>query len=137
MSEQKKLYRNTDTGIIGGVCAGLGDYLKIDPVLIRIIFGLLAINGIGLVAYFLMWMLLPDQAASEEGEDLVRANLNEMADRTRRLARSSSSELLIGGALVAVGVLFLAQQLFPAIPKGLFWPAILIVLGIILLSRRS
>ena len=60
MNEPKKLYRNTDQQMIGGVCAGLADYLNTDPTLIRLLFVLLALSGTaGLWIYLVMWLVVP------------------------------------------------------------------------------
>jgi phage shock protein PspC (stress-responsive transcriptional regulator) len=45
---------------IGGVCAGLADYFDMDPTIIRVIWILLLIcGGTGLLAYVILWMVLP------------------------------------------------------------------------------
>jgi len=60
MNEPKKLYRNMDEGKIGGVCAGLADYLNADPTLIRLLFVFLALTGTaGLWIYLIMWLIVP------------------------------------------------------------------------------
>jgi len=57
----KKLYLSDTDRKIGGVCGGLGDYFDVDATLVRIIFILIAICsiGLGIVAYILMWMVIP------------------------------------------------------------------------------
>lgn len=56
----KRLYRDTDEKMIGGVCAGLSEYFKIDVTLIRVIAGgLLLFYGVGFLPYLLLWVLLP------------------------------------------------------------------------------
>ena len=60
MNEPKKLYRNTDQQMIGGVCAGLADYLNTDVTLIRLLFVFLALSGTaGLWIYLVMWLVVP------------------------------------------------------------------------------
>ncbi|MBG0770710.1 MAG: PspC domain-containing protein [Anaerolineaceae bacterium] len=60
MDEPKKLYRNTDQSMIGGVCAGLADYLNADPTLIRLLFVFLALTGTaGFWVYLVMWIVVP------------------------------------------------------------------------------
>ncbi|MEM7730158.1 MAG: PspC domain-containing protein [Pseudomonadota bacterium] len=55
-----KLRRNKIDGILGGVCAGLGDWLGIDHGPMRIFFVLAVIfTGIPALIYFLMWMFIP------------------------------------------------------------------------------
>ncbi len=89
MSEQKKLYRSRSERMLGGVCAGLGTYFNIDPVLVRLFFVILTLgHGSGLILYFLLWLLLPNtEQQNLKGRQLVRANANEMADRFRSLLR--------------------------------------------------
>lgn len=59
------LRRRTDDRVIGGVASGMGDYLNVDPLLIRIGFvGLMVFGGLGLLLYVGGWLLVP-----EEGDD--------------------------------------------------------------------
>ena len=63
--ENRKLYRNTDEAMIGGVCAGLGEYLKFDPTLIRLAFAFLTLAGLaGVWIYLIMWLIVPPQPES-------------------------------------------------------------------------
>lgn len=58
----KKLYRSNNR-IIGGVCAGIAEYLDIDPTVIRllwVIFTLLSI-GVGIIAYIIAWIIIPEK----------------------------------------------------------------------------
>ncbi len=58
----KKLFRDPDDKIIGGVCSGLAAYFGIqDPIWVRIGFAILALGaGIGIPLYLLMWALVPE-----------------------------------------------------------------------------
>ena len=57
----KQFYRDIDDKFIGGVCSGLGHYLSIDPVWIRLAFILFAVlTGFGFIAYILFWILVPE-----------------------------------------------------------------------------
>ncbi len=63
-SESKRLYRSRDERMIAGVCGGLGEYLNTDPTVIRIIFVVLAIIGVGfggLILYLAMWLIVPEE----------------------------------------------------------------------------
>ena len=56
----RRLTRNKVDGKLGGVCAGIGDYLGWDHTLVRIITILLIIfTGVPLIAYFILWVLMP------------------------------------------------------------------------------
>jgi len=60
--EPKRLYRSRKERIIGGVCGGLGYYFDIDPVFIRLIWAVLFfVGGIGLLAYIIAWIIVPEE----------------------------------------------------------------------------
>lgn len=71
-SRAKKLYRDIDHKYIGGVCAGLEHYLGIDALWVRLIFILLAVftSGFGLIAYILLWILVPEAATTSQKLDM-------------------------------------------------------------------
>jgi phage shock protein PspC (stress-responsive transcriptional regulator) len=58
-SPRKRMYRNPDDMILGGVCGGIGAYLNIDPVLFRILFVLFSTFGVGAFIYIILWIALP------------------------------------------------------------------------------
>lgn len=56
----KKLTRSRTDTMIGGVCAGLGQYFNIDPTIVRLLFVLLLITGsAGFWIYLVMWIIVP------------------------------------------------------------------------------
>lgn len=58
--QKKRLYRSRKDKVIAGICGGLGDFFKIDPVWIRVVFLVLLIaNGAGLILYLIMWLVVP------------------------------------------------------------------------------
>lgn len=60
LNVSKRLYRDPDNRIIGGVCSGLGHYLNIDMIIIRVIFGIsLFMGGLGFWAYIIFWIVAP------------------------------------------------------------------------------
>jgi len=63
----KQLRRPTDDRIVAGVCSGVGRYLGVDPVLIRVGFAVLAVItwGTALLAYPVMWFLMPEEPRPE------------------------------------------------------------------------
>jgi len=61
----RRLFRDIENSYIGGVCAGLGSYFKIDVTIIRIIWALFFfIGGMGLLLYILLWIILPKPASA-------------------------------------------------------------------------
>jgi phage shock protein C len=63
METTKTLYRSLSNRMFAGVCAGLGDYMNMDPTVIRLIFVLLFfITGPGiLLASFIMILIVPEE----------------------------------------------------------------------------
>ncbi|HUX84075.1 MAG TPA: PspC domain-containing protein, partial [Chitinophagaceae bacterium] len=58
--QARRLARDENNKIIGGVCSGIAHYFNIDPVIIRIIFVVFALAyGTAILAYILFWILLP------------------------------------------------------------------------------
>jgi len=61
MTSPKRLYRSKEK-MIAGVCAGLADYLNIDPTIMRILFVVIAFaGGASLLAYLIMWIIVPEE----------------------------------------------------------------------------
>jgi phage shock protein C len=64
--EPKRIYRSRKERMIGGVCGGLGYYLNIDPVLVRLVWVVLFFfAGVGLLAYILSWIIIPEEPAQQ------------------------------------------------------------------------
>ena len=64
----KKLHRPHEDRKIAGVCAGLGEFLELDPVLFRAAFLVLAvIGGLGILLYLVLWLLIPGPADAARG----------------------------------------------------------------------
>ena len=61
--EARKLYRSERNRMICGVCGGIGEYVGIDPTLVRIIWVVLSIAGwgTGLVAYLIAAIIIPEE----------------------------------------------------------------------------
>ena len=58
----KRLYRSKNDRMMGGVCAGLGEHLDVDPTVIRLIWAgvtLLSL-GTGIIIYILAWIIIPE-----------------------------------------------------------------------------
>lgn len=62
METHKKLYRSNNNKVVAGICGGLGEYLDMDPVVLRLLWLMLVIfTGIfpGIIAYILAVLLVP------------------------------------------------------------------------------
>lgn len=50
--------------MIGGVCAGLGQYFSVDPVLVRVIFLIALLGfGFGVLPYIILWIVMPSSSS--------------------------------------------------------------------------
>ena len=58
---EKKLYRSTTNKTIAGVCAGLAEYLNIDPTIVRVIWALVGLSGGGIIAYLVCALIIPEK----------------------------------------------------------------------------
>jgi len=161
---QKRLYRSRTDTMIGGVCGGLAKYLDIDPVIVRIVFVVLAmIDGAGVLAYIVMWLVVPlepaggAEAPAAASQATVKGGAKEMAKKAKEVGKGigqaaenvaeqagknpDTGAIVAGLVLVAVGLFFLARNLgipmFGWITPDVAWPAVLIVLGVVLLLRRA
>ncbi|MCX6273221.1 MAG: PspC domain-containing protein [Bacteroidetes bacterium] len=78
----KRIYRDGDNKIIGGVCSGLGAYFHVDPLWIRLTFVAVTLLGFGagIIAYILLWVLVPEARTTAEklemrGEKVTVSNI--------------------------------------------------------------
>jgi phage shock protein PspC (stress-responsive transcriptional regulator) len=96
----KRLLRSRSDRMVAGVAGGLGRYFGVDPVIIRIAFGVsIFFGGLGLIAYLALAIFVP----TGEGEDVDQAPY----ERSRWL-----------GVAAGVAIVLL---LIPAIGWGIFW----------------
>jgi phage shock protein C len=58
----KRLYRSKKERILGGVCAGLGEHLDVDPTVIRLIWAVVSVLsiGTGIIISILAWIIIPE-----------------------------------------------------------------------------
>jgi phage shock protein PspC (stress-responsive transcriptional regulator) len=70
-THKKRMYRNPDDKIIGGVCSGVGAYLDTDPVLFRILFVIfLLFFGVGFLLYLVLWIALPEATTEAKKREM-------------------------------------------------------------------
>ncbi len=147
MSNTSGLHRNPHQKVIAGVCSGLADSLKIDVVLVRLIFVLLAIVvGGGIFIYIVLWIVLPEEPVfyppfetTQEKETEQATNEGVKSDFASGLKEvpvdksKSKRQLIFGIGLIAMGAILLLPSFFLNIHFADLWPLALILLGVILL----
>ncbi|MDB5198488.1 MAG: PspC protein [Chitinophagaceae bacterium] len=60
----KKLYRDANNKVLGGVCSGIAAYFNIEPIIVRLVF---IFSGIGFFAYILLWAFVPSSNSVQNG----------------------------------------------------------------------
>ena len=61
MDMNRKLYRSSRDRMLCGVCGGIGEYLNVDPTLIRLVWAVVACSGTGFLAYLLAAVIIPQE----------------------------------------------------------------------------
>jgi phage shock protein PspC (stress-responsive transcriptional regulator) len=61
-----RMYRDTDHRVIGGVCAGIAAYWDLELWLVRLIFFVLAMMGVGILIYLILYIVLPEAKTTAE-----------------------------------------------------------------------
>ncbi len=136
----RRLYRSKDDRMLGGVCGGLGDYLGIDPTIIRILFFILMFGGgAGFWIYLLLWFLIPEEG-EEKSRDFRGRIQNVGDDFTTAVSRPHpKSGLIVGSGLIIMGLIWLIDQLNIRWlwwwDFDVLWPILLIIAGGLLLYR--
>ncbi|APA00069.1 PspC domain-containing protein [Flavobacterium commune] len=76
--KSKKLYRDGEKGMIGGVAAGLGHYFNVDAVWIRVVLLLLVFAGFGtgIFAYIILWIVTPEAKTTSEKLEMTGEPVN-------------------------------------------------------------
>ena len=163
--EYQKLFRSRTNKVFAGVAGGLGEFFGFKPVIVRILFFVLAImGGGGVLIYILLWIIVPykefdfpsgfssssssgsgsgygngssstDSGAKSEPEHVEAVTINEQKDWHYHYSSSKGS--VIGALiLITLGILFLADS-FTNIEFSKLWPVLLVIIGIYLLFGRG
>ncbi len=136
-----RLYRSESGRVLGGVCAGLGNFLGIDPILIRIFFIVWTVLGeFSVLIYILLWVIVPSDTSSDaDGTFQINdlgARFHQMGREIGEISRQPNSELIIftGLGLIAWGAYYLVRRLVPYLDLWAYsqylWPAMLIIAGV-------
>ena len=117
--------------MIGGVSTGIGNYLGIDPVIIRLLFVLFSFFALaGVITYLILWIVLPD-ARDEQGRPPPPP-----APRFRPLERFNAQPAWAQATMIVAFVLLVIGMF--NWPGGRFvWPLALLIIGLLLLSDRG
>ncbi|HEX7963091.1 MAG TPA: PspC domain-containing protein [Candidatus Saccharimonadales bacterium] len=104
----RRLFRDTEHGMIAGVASGLAAYFGIDPLIVRLIFVLLLFSGgAGILVYVLLWLLVPPARSGSDrlqmsGKAVTVENIKDaiaQADVAGTAHRTTHTVALAGGIL--------------------------------------
>ena len=62
---QKRLYRDEQNKVLGGVCSGIANYFNLDPLLVRILW--IFLIGVNIFGYIILWIAVPSSSVKEVG----------------------------------------------------------------------
>ncbi|MBN2612781.1 MAG: PspC domain-containing protein [Bacteroidales bacterium] len=103
--DHRRLYRDPDNSVLGGVCGGLGAYFNIDPLIVRILFILMlfinviippfiSLFGFGVLLYLILWIAVPKarttaQKLQMHGEPVTVENIKRSVNDEYQKVKSS------------------------------------------------
>jgi len=119
-----RLHRSVTDRVVLGVCGGIAHDLKLDPTLVRLAFAIAALwGGAGLLLYIVLAIILPVDTRDD------------IAPSRTTLERT---QLLTGVVLIVLGGLLLVSNagLATWLTWNLFWPSLVILIGIGLVAQR-
>lgn len=99
----KRIFRDPDDKVLGGVSSGLAAYFGLDPVWVRLIFVILLFSGVGVVPYIILWMVIPEAKTTADRlqmkgkpvnlstiEKTIREDLEGLGKRAQGFAQDTS-----------------------------------------------
>lgn len=134
--ENKRFERSATNKVIGGVCAGLADYLNMDVTLVRVLFVVAALCGsFGFWLYVILWIVAPSQKVigfNSQNDEPVEINVVE--DEKKGFQKGAVVTAII---LIGIGLLALIDNFMPIDWIWKLWPVILIALGIVIIMNTQ
>jgi phage shock protein PspC (stress-responsive transcriptional regulator) len=135
----KKMYRDPERKVLGGVSGGLASYLNIDILAVRILFILLTVaGGLGIFVYIILWVILPEARTitdrmQMQGEPVTLSNIESTIKKNQSLnpdpeESTLTKVLLFPFRLIAIILSGLAKILVPLVD------VIRVVIGIIIVG---
>lgn len=145
--------RSRQNRIFGGVATGLGEYLTIDPIVVRVLFVVSVLfSGIGILLYLIMWIVIPEEkfdynnTFSSSSKNNVNGNKGtstnantsgENINFTFHQEKKKNGKVIFGIILIIIGMFFLGIEIFSFLNFADLLPVILIGLGITLLWKSK
>jgi phage shock protein C len=125
----RRLYRSRNQRMLAGVCGGIAEYFNIDVTIVRLIWAILSLStfGSGLLIYIISAIIIPERPFGyQDNEPFANGDGFPPVDKAKAMS-------ILGLVLIVVGILALISGLFPVLWRIIrhgFWPAIIIIIGI-------
>ncbi|MCQ2315356.1 MAG: PspC domain-containing protein [Bacteroidales bacterium] len=135
--ENKKFERSSTNRVIGGVCAGLADYLNLDIALMRVLFVVAAFCGsFGFWLYIILWIVIPSQKVLNFNNNMQQeeTTIDITPDEKRGSNKGAISVSII---LIVIGLIALMDNFLYIDWIWKLWPVILIVLGVVIIINTQ
>ncbi|MDF3076749.1 MAG: PspC protein [Sphingobacteriaceae bacterium] len=153
---EKKLQRDENSKMIGGVAAGLAEYFDIDVTWVRLGFIIAVLAGLsGVLAYIILWIAVPAKLFNPFGNGTADYKVYDDPNYSQPFAsavnpgytayqqpvkRKGNGSLIAGTILIIMGFCFLLHQL-DILPYWFsfhkLWPLALIIPGILILTKAG
>ncbi len=124
-SPAKRLMRDTDNAIFGGVCAGIAAYWGINPLWVRLLFIIspFITFGTALLVYIIIWISLPEAKTAAEklqmrGEPVTLDSLKKAANNSESKYRAKETLAKILRICLALGLFFTTLGLLAVLVVG-------------------
>lgn len=149
MESRKKIYRSNSDRLIFGVCGGIAKYFEVDAIIVRLIFLALFVGGgSGLIIYLICALVIPSEDKVQDREFINEGKVEEFVGQVSEKVKDLSSEVkktdwkfIFGMILIILGFIFLVNNIFDLrllrVFRIVFWPLVLILIGIIILFRKK
>lgn len=134
--ENKKFERSSTNRVIGGVCAGLADYLNLDIALMRVLFVVAAFCGsFGFWLYIILWIVIPSQKLLNfDNMQQEETTIDITPDEKRG---SNKGAITISIILIVIGLIALMDNFLYIDWIWKLWPVILIALGVVIIINTQ
>lgn len=155
---EKRLSRSRSNRMLWGVCGGLATYFNVDATLVRLITVLtIFLGGFGIIAYIILAIVMPlESSSTSEPKQVIRENVAEIRETAQSLGKEIQATFsqegpagqgtgasvkgltVVGIVIVVIGLIFLITSLTNVwwFSWKYLWPAILILIGILILMAR-
>ncbi|QUH24405.1 PspC domain-containing protein [Serpentinicella alkaliphila] len=131
--QKKRIYLSKENSVISGVCGGIGEYFDIDPTVVRLFWILFSIfGGAGIIGYIIAMVIIPENPHSTCEEYDTSYKSNETYKNY-----SNKGNIIVGGALIAIGSVYLLQRVFGLywLRMSQLWPLVLVFFGLFIIFK--